>query len=535
MKRLQKTLADYLVIAVSPALVMVLIGSLVFFLLEVFYRGGHGERLHFVWALFIFAAVLIARIAIEMGREHAMMYALPLALVMALAVHRFLDLPIWINLGLIGLIWWCADKLTFDCTLIDEDQDSSGEGLLQVAGLAKDGPQSETADQPPDAVEGVTSRDEAPRTWRERLFDAPGRPHAPGVWIVYFSLAVLPLFGIGQRLIPAADLGRRQYAFLMLVVYSASALGLLLTTSFLGLRRYLRQRRIQMPAAMAGVWISLGAVMIAVLLGLAAILPRPNAEYAISKTPGQLVSRDQKASAVAVGRDAAEQGRSDAPAGDSPPKDVDTPQDTAQGDAKDKASNSSGGSKPSDQATAQGKPQDGAKEVSRDSGQGGSGSEAKGSDRGPSKGNAQDRDAKDRSSKTTDSSSSKSEGQGNSKPDARSEASEPRQKQGGAGKAKASGKGDQAEGEQRARNVRTSVERKPGERSQGERSQGREVRGREVRGREVRGREVRRGEVRRGEVRRGEVGRGEVGRGLGEGPRSIGDRFKARIRQGPHG
>jgi len=32
---------------------------------------------------------------------------------------------------LIGLIWWSAHKLTIDCTLIDESQDSSGEGLLR--------------------------------------------------------------------------------------------------------------------------------------------------------------------------------------------------------------------------------------------------------------------------------------------------------------------------------------------------------------------------------------------------------------------
>ena len=33
------SLADYMVIALSPALIMTLVGSLVFFLIEVFYRG----------------------------------------------------------------------------------------------------------------------------------------------------------------------------------------------------------------------------------------------------------------------------------------------------------------------------------------------------------------------------------------------------------------------------------------------------------------------------------------------------------------
>ncbi len=67
--------------------------------------------------------------------------------------------------------------------------------------------------------------------------------HTPGVWVLYFSLAALPLFGIGQHWVPAADVGRRRYVFSLLLVYVASALALLVTTSFLGLRRYLRQRR----------------------------------------------------------------------------------------------------------------------------------------------------------------------------------------------------------------------------------------------------------------------------------------------------
>ena len=67
--RYDKTLADYLVIAVSPALIMALIGSLVFFLLEVFYQGNFDGRLHYILTLFIFAAVLIGRISIEEGIE----------------------------------------------------------------------------------------------------------------------------------------------------------------------------------------------------------------------------------------------------------------------------------------------------------------------------------------------------------------------------------------------------------------------------------------------------------------------------------
>ena len=116
--RYDKTLADYLVIAVSPALIMTLVGSLVFFLLEVFYQGNFTGRLHYILSLFIFAAVLIGRIAIEDGKERAAMFAVPLAGATLLAIVRFVEFQgplgqasFLINFGLVALIWWCARQV----------------------------------------------------------------------------------------------------------------------------------------------------------------------------------------------------------------------------------------------------------------------------------------------------------------------------------------------------------------------------------------------------------------------------------------
>jgi len=303
--RLDKTLADYIAIAISPALIMTLVGSLVFFLLEVFYQGDYPGRLQWILALFVMATVLIGRISIEEGSERAAAFAMALAMATALAIFRFVDcggLKWIVNLGLLGLIWWCAHKLTWDCTLIDETEDASGEGLLQVVGLDEvkpggDAPEPQETEEP----EGVTSPDAQPSTWWQRLFERSRRPHAPGVWIVYFSLAALPIFGIGQWFVPAGDLEKRRYVFWLLCVYVASGLGLLLTTSFVGLRRYLRQRRLQMPASMAGVWIALGCALIVALLLFAALLPRPGSEYAVSELPFGIGSPDRKASRFAVG------------------------------------------------------------------------------------------------------------------------------------------------------------------------------------------------------------------------------------------
>src|SRR5262249_28173496 len=123
--------------------------------------------------------------------------------------------------------------------------------------------------------------------------------HTPGVWVVYFSLAALPLFGLGQSLIPVEHEGRRRYAFWLLTLYVGSGLGLLLTTCFLGLRRYLRQRQVKMPAALAGVWLTVGGVLIVLLLLVGAVLPRPNAENPLVDVPG-LNTGDRDASRWAM-------------------------------------------------------------------------------------------------------------------------------------------------------------------------------------------------------------------------------------------
>src|SRR3954454_9333229 len=157
-KKLYMTTADYLVIAVSPALIMALVGSLVYFLIDVFYAGEYEARLDYAFGLFVFAAVLIARISIEEGREYAAMFALPLGGAMFLVLLKFVEHPSpfsWlINLLLMAVVWWCADKLTWDSTVIDDDEDASDEGLMQRIGV--DGPDAATGGEAKPASVGPT-------------------------------------------------------------------------------------------------------------------------------------------------------------------------------------------------------------------------------------------------------------------------------------------------------------------------------------------------------------------------------------------
>jgi len=299
--RREMTLADYLVIGLSPALIMLLVGSLVFFLLEVSYSGQYRERMMWVLGWFVFGAVLVARIAIQEGREQAALFGFGLAGATALFAARYVD-QVVVAIVLLAVVWWCAWKLTWDCTLIDDKQDASGEGLLQAARLAE---------EPPAPAE---SQDEG------TLDAAKTRPHSPGLWVVYFSLAALPLFGIGQLLIPSQHSGRRSYGFQLLMVYVAAGLGLLLATSFLGLRRYLRQRNLKMPARMSASWLVMGSLLAASLLLLALLLPRPQGEYSLPDLIDRVDQKLQQASRMAqMGNDHGEgEGRR---IGDVDPKD----------------------------------------------------------------------------------------------------------------------------------------------------------------------------------------------------------------------
>ena len=97
----------------------------------------------------------------------------------------------------------------------------------------------------------------------ERFREERKKRRVLGAWVIYFSLAALPLFGLGEALIPVEETGRRQYAFWLMAAYVGSGLGLLLTTCFLSVRRYLRQRRLQMPVAMTAAWLTAGGGLIA--------------------------------------------------------------------------------------------------------------------------------------------------------------------------------------------------------------------------------------------------------------------------------
>jgi hypothetical protein len=289
------TAADYVVTALSPLLIMLMVGSLVFFLVEVLYEGKYSERLLYTLFFFVIGAVLVARIAIETDAARASLYGMLLGIVTYIALLTYVEYPGggwlksfgWlVNLVLMLLIWLSAHRLTWDCTHIDEKRKGAGRGLLSAAGLDAD--ETDRREEEPAAKPAAKKRKGKKKhesqlwSWIERYQKhreaQRNGPHTPGVWVIYFALAALPLFALGQSLVDPADEARRRATFLQMAVYVGSALALLVTTSLLALRRYLRQRKAKVPMTITAAWLGFGGVLIAIFLVVGAFLPRPHSE-----------------------------------------------------------------------------------------------------------------------------------------------------------------------------------------------------------------------------------------------------------------
>ena len=303
MSDFQKKMGGVIAEAIAPALIMILIGSLVFFLAEVFYHGQYLGRMRLILAWWVFGSVLVCRIAITEGRERSIAFGLALAFVVWIALNRFVEIQgalapfkIFINAGFICLSWWCASKLVWDCTLLDGSRDTSNKGLMQRIGLnrlvAKLSGQTAADDMDEDAEEeqeevyGATS-ETSPRqmNWLQKIVRLGKGKNTPGLTVVYFSIAAVPIFGLGQGFIPVEDEFSRQFSFKMFVCYMLAGLGLLLTTSLFALQHYLLKRDVALPNPIAISWIVTGLLMTVAILAAAWILPRPYPEYSFGEAP----------------------------------------------------------------------------------------------------------------------------------------------------------------------------------------------------------------------------------------------------------
>lgn len=305
-KRHQMTISDYAVMAVCPSLIVLLLSSLVYFLILCAYQGAYSGRIGYIWFMFILGAVNIARLSIEESRKYTLVYSAALGLATFFVLSRFQSISgpaaafaPFVNAFLIGVVWLLADRITYDCTLIDDDDDASGQGLLD--GLSR--PRDEPRDEPSDAVErladppvsrpgeplgdGNTRPNERPTEARKRK----RRPPQPGRTVLWLTAAALPLFGFGQAAL-RSDPAAISSASRALAVYLFATLSLLVATSFLGVRRYLRQRGVAMPRDVSTAWLGGGIALVALILGVSFLLPQPGKLLADLKLPSSIESPD---------------------------------------------------------------------------------------------------------------------------------------------------------------------------------------------------------------------------------------------------
>ncbi len=346
------TAFDGLAAALSPALIIGMIGSLVFFLVIAFYRGQYDARLMVILGLYTAAIVLVARIAIESDRARSIAFAVPLAIAAMLGMMRFVTISgelaafAWIvNVGLLGLTWYLADRITFDCTLLEEDRESLQGGLLQTIGsqVASAAGQDKQPATPPTAAQGT----------RQPIGAAPLKKakHNPGVWVLYFALIAFPLFGVGQLVVP--DERQRALAFWCLVSYLGFALALLMTTSLLGMRRYLRQRGAMMPPDITAKWFAAGGLIIVGILVACMLMPLPGKQLSVAGLKIELTSPDNlTTSRFGWGQDGNQPGQAGNQKGQEPSDRGDNK--TNQGQNEDQKNNNQ--SNQSEQKTASGEP-----------------------------------------------------------------------------------------------------------------------------------------------------------------------------------
>jgi len=350
-KRHRLTISDYAVVALCPSLIVLLLSSLVYFVILCVYQGGYSSRLGYIWFMFILGTVNIARLSIEQSRAYATGYAAVLGIATFFVLSRFQTLsgnaaalaPV-VNFLVLAGVWFLADRITYDCTLIDDDDDASGQGLLD--GLSsRDG---ETADPPktqPTEAQPTDAADTAEVTGTAEGTDKPRRQkkkHQPGRTVLWLTAAALPIFGAGQAFL-RSDPALQRSALFALAIYLFATLSLLVATSFLGVRRYLRQRGVEMPSNVSTAWLGGGIVTTAIILMLCFALPQPGQMLANLELPTSLESPDWlKPSKYGWGSETAESG--------DPAESGGAPASKPEGDSERDSAGKSGGQNDNQQA-----------------------------------------------------------------------------------------------------------------------------------------------------------------------------------------
>ena len=268
----------------NPVLIVGMVGSLLFLLLEILYAGDYSERMRFNLVAFVFGIVCITRISVRADiAKRTTFYVLLLGSTVYIAFLRFADTSGgthafgWlVTLVLMVIVWWSAHRLTRDCIHLDADAEIGNEGLLDAAGIRE---RRRAARKAPTEKWPTSRRVTAGCTATGAIASGAGRSEHP-------------VSGSCTSRLPrcrCSDLGRCSFQ----PTRAATLLFFRSPVSIRGVRtgpsshhRIHRSSalpasapRRRMPGNMTGSWLTTGLVLIAVLLLVAAVLPRPVPEY----------------------------------------------------------------------------------------------------------------------------------------------------------------------------------------------------------------------------------------------------------------
>lgn len=312
---------------VGPALIVLMVGALVFFLIEVFYRGPHSFRLRWVLGLFTFASVLVSRIAVEEGHERASLFGLALSVATLIVTVSLVDFeygslafvePVVVII-FIAVVMWSTNRLTWDCTVIDDSRDVSSIGLMEhvkrkfqkLRKVARKDSNPSTDSTTTGHSNGAAVKH--PKSIPEKLlflfFTSAKYQNTPGLWVFYFALAAFPIFGFGQWFAqPSAGWGYR-WIFFLFAIYLGSGLGLLMLTSLLGLERYLKKRGAFLPSSISQSWMLVGTLFALAVMLIMLVLPSPSLSTGMENALGFLTTRNKNTSEHAFGDDGQQEGQ----------------------------------------------------------------------------------------------------------------------------------------------------------------------------------------------------------------------------------
>lgn len=264
---------DWLTEVAIPVCVFGLLGSLLYYLIEVraTLAGQYAVGpLRWVVFWFLLATIGIARIRTKYGGAAiAGYYSALLGLAMFVFVWVYTGragsfyggandsnlLALLFNWSLVGVVWWAAGAVTREATL-EENVESQLEGGLWTL-LADEWQYPDEDDRPAD----------------EEIDHAKARPRHPGRLVLWVSLAALVLFAVGQRTI-GGEGEHARLAFWCMSAYVLFALLLLALTNLSALRMQVRRRGISLAPAVTPAWIVASLIVTVLIVVFSTQMPR---------------------------------------------------------------------------------------------------------------------------------------------------------------------------------------------------------------------------------------------------------------------